>query len=95
MPRKENALKARRDMIGEAHDILRTVVLPEERSRRAYELLTASLQLADHLLEISPAATLGAKGGSQTAKRGSAYFRQIAAQRKTRAGGRPAKKNIN
>ena len=63
MPRKENDLKALRDMIGEAHDILRTVVLPEERSRRAYELLTASLQLADHLLEISPAATLGAKGG--------------------------------
>jgi hypothetical protein len=48
---------------------------------------TAALHLADNLLEESPAATLGAKGGKQTAKRGSEYFRQIAAKRKTRAGG--------
>jgi TPR repeat protein len=32
-------------------------------------------------------ATLGAMGGKQTAKRGSEYFRQIAAKRKTHAGG--------
>lgn len=89
MARRNNDLKALRDMIGEAHDILRTVVLPEERSQRAYEVLTAALHLADHLLEIPPAVALGAKGGSQTAKRGSDYFRKIAAMRKEKKGGRP------
>jgi len=89
MVRKNNDLKALRDMISEAHDILRTVELPEERSQRAYELLSASLHLADHLLETSPAATLGSKGGSATAKRGSDYFRKIAAMRKEKKGGRP------
>jgi hypothetical protein len=89
MARKNNDLKALRDMIGEAHDILRTVELPEERSQRASEVLSASLHLADHLLETPPAAALGAKGGSQTAKRGSDYFRKIAAMRKKRKGGRP------
>jgi hypothetical protein len=92
MARKQNDLKALRNMISEAHDILRTTVLPEERSQRAYELLTAAVHLTDALLEESPAATLGAKGGKQTAKRGSEYFRQIAAKRKTHAGGRPPKK---
>jgi hypothetical protein len=91
MARKQNDLKALRKMIGEAHDILRTTILPEERSQRAYELLTAAVHLADTLLEESPAATLGAKGGKETAKRGSDYFRQIAAKRKVRAGGRPPK----
>jgi len=94
MARKQNDLKALRRMIGDAHDILRTTILPEERSQRAYELLTAALHLADNLLEESPAAALGAKGGKQTAKRGSEYFRQIAAKRKTRSGGRPKKHKI-
>ena len=89
---KRNDLKALRKMIGEAHDLLRTTNLPEERSQRAYELLTAAMHLTDALLEESPAATLGAKGGKETAKRGSEYFRQIAAKRKTHAGGRPPKK---
>jgi hypothetical protein len=40
----------------------------------------------------NPAAvSLGRKGGKATAKRGSEYFRKIAAMRKTRAGGRPPK----
>jgi hypothetical protein len=91
MARKQNDLRALRSMISEAHDILRTTILPEARSQRAYELLTAAVNLADNLLEESPAAVLGAKGGKQTAKRGSEYFRQIAAKRKTHAGGRPAK----
>ena len=91
MARKQNDLQALRKMIGEAHDILRTTILPEERSQRAYELLTTAIQLAENLLEESPAAVLGAKGGKQTAKRGSEYFRRIAAKRKTHAGGRPRK----
>jgi hypothetical protein len=91
MARKQNDLKALRKIISEAHDILRTTMLPEARSQRAYELLTAAVHLADNLLEVSPAATLGAKGGKVTARRGSEYFRQIAAQRKIRGGGRPPK----
>ena len=47
--------------------------------------------LVDHLLTVEPAAVLGKLGGQATAKRGSAYFRKIAAMRKTRAGGRPSK----
>jgi hypothetical protein len=70
-----------------------TTSLPEGRSQRANELLTAALHLADNLLEQSPAATLGAKGGKVTAKRGPDYFRQIAAKRKSFKGGRPSKAN--
>lgn len=40
---------------------------------------------------MTPAAIMGSKGGSETAKRGSDYFRQLAAKRKNRAGGRPKK----
>jgi hypothetical protein len=93
---RRNDLQALRNMIGEAHDILRTTALPERRSERAYELLTAALHLADSLLEVSPAAALGAKGGKETAKRGSEYFRKIAAMRKQNKGGRHAKEtNVN
>jgi len=90
---KRNDLKALRKIIGEAHDILRTTILPEQRSQRAYDLLTAALSLADNLLEESPAAVLGARGGKETAKRGSEYFRQIAAKRTNRRGGRPRKES--
>jgi hypothetical protein len=37
------------------------------------------------------AVAMGRSGGNSTAKRGPEYFRQIAAMRKTRAGGRPRK----
>jgi hypothetical protein len=57
-------------MISEAHTILATTKLPEARTERAYELLTAAVSLADDLLAQSPAATLGKKGGKVTAKRG-------------------------
>ena len=88
---RRNDLRSLRNMIAEAHDILRTTILPESRSERAYELLTAAVSLTDHLLEQSPAVTLGTKGGKVTAKRGPDYFRKIAAMRKTRKGGRPPK----
>jgi hypothetical protein len=91
MTPKRNDLRALRQMIGEAHDILRTTILPEQRSQRAYDLLTAAVHLADDLLEESPAATLGAKGGKVTAKRGPEYFAKIAAMRKEKKGGRPKK----
>jgi len=91
MASSKNDLKALRNMIVEAHDILRTTKLPEARSERAYELLTAAVQLAHDLIEASPAAMLGSRGGGATAKRGSEYFRKIAAMRKERKGGRPKK----
>jgi len=90
-----NDLRALRDMIAEVQHILSTTNLPEGRTERATELLASAVFLADHLLESSPASVLGKKGGKETAKRGSEYFRQIAAKRKTRAGGRPVKKRVN
>jgi len=55
---RRNDIRSLRNMIAEAHDILRTTTLPESRSERAYELLTAALSLTDHLMEQSPAVTL-------------------------------------
>lgn len=78
-------------MIAEAETILTTTTLPQGRAARALELLSASLKLADHLLEVNPAAVLGSKGGNKTAERGPEYFKQIAAMRTNRKGGRPKK----
>jgi hypothetical protein len=88
---KRNDLKSLRNLIAEAQNLLTTTTLPEGRSQRAHELLTAAVALADDLLEQSPAATLGAKGGKETAKRGPDYFRKIASMRKAHKGGRPLK----
>jgi hypothetical protein len=76
-------------MLLEAQHLLGTTQLPESRSERAYELLTAAVHLADHLLEVNPAASMGKKGGKKTAERGPDYFRKIAAMRKEHKGGRP------
>lgn len=81
-PRKTD-LKALRNMIAEAQRILATTMLPEGRSERASELLTAAVHLAGNLLIETPAAVLGKKGGAKTAERGPEYFRKIAAKRKT------------
>jgi hypothetical protein len=70
--------------------------LGDERTARCREILNAARALTDDLLNQSKmpaAALLGAKGGSVTAKRGPEYFRQLAAKRKTRAGGRPRKES--
>ena len=91
MAKPKTDLKALRNMVYEADLLLSTTVLPEGRSKRAHELLTAAVALADHLISIPPAATLGRKGGLKTAQRGPEYFRQIAAMRKERKGGRPSK----
>jgi hypothetical protein len=92
---KRNDLKSLRNLISEAQSLLMTTNLPEGRSQRANELLGAALHLCDDLLEVSPAATLGAKGGKTTAKRGSDYFRKIASMRKARKGGRPKGSSVN
>jgi len=88
---KRNDLKAVRNLIAEAHELLLTTELPQGRAERTCELLTAAVHLTDDLLTQSPAATLGKKDRRATAKRGSEYFRQIAAMRKEHKGGRPPK----
>jgi hypothetical protein len=55
------------------------------------KLLDSALAITDDLIAAPPAVTLGKLGGMKTAERGSDYFRQIAAKRKTKAGGRPRK----
>jgi hypothetical protein len=78
-------------LIAQAQELLTTTTLPEARSQRAHELLTAAVHLADDLIQQSPAATLGKRGGKVTAQKGSDYFRKIAAMRKDFKGGRPSK----
>ena len=82
-------------MISEAETLLPTTTLPQGRAERAKELLGTALKLADHLLEVNPAAAMGKKGGKTTAKLMKAkdpdYYKRIAGMRKTKAGGRPRK----
>jgi hypothetical protein len=61
-----------------------------EQSR---ELIAEAIQRTERLSKavLTAAVKRGRKGGSKTAERGPDYFRQIAAMRKTRAGGRPKK----
>jgi hypothetical protein len=83
-----------KNLLTEADLILSTTELPEGRAVRCRELLRSALALTGDLIgstKLPAAAVLGRKGGSETAKRGSEYFRQLAAKRKTRAGGRPRK----
>jgi hypothetical protein len=94
MPSNRAELTALRSLIFEAELILATTELPQGRATRARELLRSAVALADDLLnqaKLPAAALLGSKGGTQTAKRGSEYFRQLAAKRKTLGGGRPRK----
>ena len=66
------------------------------RTAKCREFLRTALALTDDLIsqaKLPAAAILGRKGGSVTAKRGSAYFRKLAARRKTHGGGRPRKES--
>jgi hypothetical protein len=91
--RKE--LAALKNLLSETDQILATTPeLPENRTARCRELLASALALANDLLSQSKqtaAVSLGRKGGSVIARRGSAYFRALAAKRKTHGGGRPRK----
>jgi len=97
MPKKssQKELQALKNLLSETDLILSTTNLPENRTARCRELLSAALALTDDLLKqerVSPAAILGHKGGSTTSRRhGPEHYRQMAAQRKTRGGGRPRK----
>ena len=67
--------------------------LPQNRTGQSRELLRSAIALTDDL--ISQAAktaveVIGHQGGSATARKlGPGHFRELAALRKTRAGGRP------
>jgi hypothetical protein len=95
MPSERKQIATLKNLIEEADHILATLPpLPENRTARCRELLRSALALTGDLLtqaKIPAAAILGSKGGTQTAKRGSEYYRQLAAKRKTKAGGRPRK----
>ncbi len=94
MPSIRTELQALRNMIAEVEAILSTTKLPQGRTARSLELLRAALKLNDDLLKesrMNAAAVLGKKGGASIAKRGPEYFRELAAKRKTKAGGRPRK----
>jgi len=96
MSAERASLLALKRLITQAEMVYSDRAVPAAQRERGGELFTASLALIDDLLKqdhSSAAAELGAKGGSQTAKRGSEYFRQLAARRKNRAGGRPRKKS--
>ncbi len=89
-------LQSLRKLISETDHILATTDLPQNRTARCRELLSAALALTDDLLsqaKLPAAAVLGAKGGSVTAQKGSDYFRKLAARRKHRRGGRPPKES--
>lgn len=89
---RERDLHALRNIIDEAHTVLSTIELPQGRAKRAAQLLTSALAITNDLIASPPAAvTLGQRGGLKTAERGSAYYRKIAAKRKTHGGGRPRK----
>src|SRR6202162_4295299 len=98
MPSDRTSLQTLKRLIAEVDLILETTPLPENRTTRSRELLRAALALTDDLLATaksgkSAAAILGSKGGNAIAKRGSEYFKQLAAKRTTHAGGRPKKQS--
>lgn len=93
MPKRSD-LRALKNLVDEAYLIVSTDPIPRGGIESARENLDAARRLAKLLLlrpETSAAAELGTLGGKKTAERGPEYFRDIAAKRKTRAGGRPKK----
>jgi len=94
MPSNRIELGTLKKLLSETDHILSTTELPENRTARCRELLKAALAITDDLIsqdKMPAAKALGRKGGAAIAKRGSEYFRQLAAKRKTRSGGRPSK----
>jgi hypothetical protein len=95
-PSTRRDLKALHRLINQADLVLDTIPGPHPSVASARESLTAALALAKELAKREPdAASLGARGGNATkaanVARDPDYYRNIAAMRKTRAGGRPRK----
>ena len=89
-------LSTLKKLLSETDRILATTDLPENRTARCRELLHSAIAITDDLLkqtELPAAAILGRKGGAAIARRGSDYFRKLAARRKTHGGGRPRKES--
>jgi hypothetical protein len=95
MASERTELATLKNLISEADRLLATLPpLPENRTARCRELLTSAIALTDDLLKQAKtpsAVALGRKGGLVSAKKGSDYFRRLAAKRKTHGGGRPRK----
>jgi hypothetical protein len=95
MPKRSD-VRALKNLIDQAYRIVSAKPVPPGGIESCEEILDAARRLAKDLVTSPtsiPAATLGKLGGEKTAERGSAYFRKIAAMRKTRSGGRPPKKS--
>ena len=96
MASNRTELATLKKLLSEVDLILAATDLPQNRTARCRELLTSAVALTDDLLKQSKlpaAAIMGHKGGSVTAKRGSTYFRKLAAKRKTHGGGRSPANN--
>lgn len=95
MPSDRASFQALKNLISEVDLILETTSLPQNRTGRSRELLRAALALTNDLIsqaKMPAASAMGRVGGSETARKyGSDHFRQLAAKRKTKAGGRPRK----
>jgi hypothetical protein len=96
MPSDRASLLALKNLISDTDLILETTPdLPQNRTACCRENLRTALALADDLLKqqrMTPEAVMGHKGGTTTSQRhGVEHYRQMAAARKTRAGGRPRK----
>jgi hypothetical protein len=93
MPKRSD-VRALKNLVDQAYRIVSSDPMPSGGRESCVEMLDAARRLAKDLLASPatiPAATLGKLGGEKTAERGPAYFRKIAAMRKTRSGGRPRK----
>jgi hypothetical protein len=98
MPTDRSSLLALRELIADTDLTLETIPdLPQNRTAHCRENLRAALALADDLLRqqrMTPAALMGRKGGSTTARKlGADHYRKMAAARKSHGGGRPRKQS--
>src|SRR5579871_3492356 len=93
-----SSLHALKNLIAETDLVLEsTPGLPQNRTAVCRENLRAAQALVDDLIaqaKLTPAAALGRKGGSTTARKlGAEHYRKMAAARKRHGGGRPRKQS--
>jgi len=92
-----NSVEALKNILEEIELLISTAEpLSQNRTPACLDLIRTASALADDIAKqehLTPAAVMGHKGGSTTAQRGSDYFRQLAARRKVKAGGRPRKQS--
>lgn len=89
-----NQAVSAKDDLNVAAVLLRRLELGESQRRRCLRLVEGALGNLESItaaLAGGVGVLFGSRGGQKTAERGPEYYRQIAAMRKTRAGGRPRK----